>query len=195
MPRLPDDGDVEVFQEDAEQLLQTSERSARRLFSGFKDFAFSGNILEIAFGLILASAFTALTTSFVSDIILPPLSVILPLNRNLDEKFAVLQRGPSYDELDGYTTLAQAQEDGAVVLAYGVFVNKVFEFLGMGLALYGLAVLYESLSHDPIIKHTVKCRYCKKPVNVKALRCINCTSWLDGREEKDPSQQAFVRRQ
>jgi large conductance mechanosensitive channel len=45
--------------------------------------------------------------------------VILPLNRNLDEKFAVLQRGPNYDELDGYTTLAMAQEDGAVVLAYG----------------------------------------------------------------------------
>lgn len=67
----------------------------------------------------LASAFTALTTSFVSDIILPPLSVILPLNRNLDEKFAVLQAGPNFAELDGYTTLAQAQEDGAVVLAYG----------------------------------------------------------------------------
>lgn len=48
-----------------------------------------------------------------------------------------------------------------------LFLNHVFEFLGMGLALYGLAILYESLSHDPIIKHTVKCRYCKKPVNVR----------------------------
>lgn len=37
----------------------------------------------------------------------------------MDEKFAVLKAGPSYDELDGYTTLAQAQLDGAVVLAYG----------------------------------------------------------------------------
>jgi large conductance mechanosensitive channel len=55
----------------------------------------------------------------VSDILLPPLSVILPLNRNLDEKFAVLQSGPNYDELSGYTTLDQAQNDGAVVLAYG----------------------------------------------------------------------------
>ncbi|KAK6192988.1 hypothetical protein LQW54_012912 [Pestalotiopsis sp. IQ-011] len=192
MPRLPDD---EAFQEDAEEFMQTGERHAKRLFSGFKDFAFSGNILEIAFGLILASAFTALTTSFVSDIILPPLSVILPLNRNLDEKFAVLQAGPNFAELDGYTTLAQAQEDGAVVLAYGLFLNHVFEFLGMGLALYGLAIMYESLSHDPIIKHTVKCRYCKKPVNVRSIRCVNCTSWLDGREEKSRAQQEYVARQ
>lgn len=45
--------------------------------------------------------------------------MILPLQRNLDEKFAVLRRGPNYDELDGYNTLAQAQEDGAVVLGWG----------------------------------------------------------------------------
>jgi large conductance mechanosensitive channel len=45
--------------------------------------------------------------------------VILPLRRNLDEKFAVLRAGPNYDELDGYTTLQQAQEDGAVVLGWG----------------------------------------------------------------------------
>jgi large conductance mechanosensitive channel len=67
----------------------------------------------------LASAFTAVTTSFVSDILLPPLSVILPLKRNMDEKFAVLHPGLNYDRLRGYTTLDQAQNDGAVVMAYG----------------------------------------------------------------------------
>lgn len=65
----------------------------------------------------LASMFTAVMTSFVSDIILPPLSVLLPLNKNLDEKFAVLQGGPNADE--GYNTVKAAQEDGAVVMAYG----------------------------------------------------------------------------
>lgn len=58
--------------------------------------------------------------------------------------------------------------------------------MGIGLALYGLAGMYQWLSHDPIIKHTVKCRYCRKRVNEKAKRCINCTSWLDGREEMQP---------
>lgn len=57
-------------------------------------------------------------TSFVSDIILPPLSVILPLNANLDFKFAVLQAGPHYREWGGYNTIDQAQDDGAVIMAY-----------------------------------------------------------------------------
>lgn len=57
--------------------------------------------------------------SFVNDILLPPISVLLPLNRNLGEKFAVLKAGPSYEETGGYTTLAQAVDDGAVVMGYG----------------------------------------------------------------------------
>lgn len=115
----------------------------------------------------LAAAFTNVVTSFVSDIILPPLSVILPLNANLDLKFAVLQAGPHYREWGGYNTIDQAQDDGAVVMAYGVFLNKTINFVGLGMALYGLASLYEYFSRDPIIKHTVKCRYCKKRINEK----------------------------
>lgn len=73
----------------------------------------------------LATAFTALTTSLVSDILLPPLSVILPLRRNMNEKFAVLRPGPNYNDLDGYNTLDQAQDDGAIVLAYGYDESKL----------------------------------------------------------------------
>lgn len=50
---------------------------------------------------------------------MPPISVILPLNKNMEEKFAVLQKGPNYNATSGYNTLHQAQDDGAVVLAYG----------------------------------------------------------------------------
>jgi large conductance mechanosensitive channel len=112
MPRLPDDSDED------HDLLDESRRRARRVLHGFIDFAFQGNVLEIAFGLILASMFTALVTSFVTDILLPPLSVLLPLNKNLEEKFAVLRPGLSKPD-DGYNTLKQAQEDGATVMAYG----------------------------------------------------------------------------
>jgi large conductance mechanosensitive channel len=112
MPRLADDSDSEE-----PDLLDESRRRAHRLLRGFIDFAFQGNVLEIAFGLILASMFTALVTSFVSDILLPPLSVLLPLNKNLEEKFAVLRAGDGGD--GGYNTLKQAQDDGAVVMAYG----------------------------------------------------------------------------
>lgn len=110
----------------------------------------------------------------MSDIILPPLSVLLPLNANLDLKFAVLQAGPSYADLPrGYRTIDQAQADGAVVMAYGVFLNKTLNFVGLGSALYALAGLYQYLSKDPIIKHMVKCRYCRKRINEKV-------SWVEG---------------
>lgn len=67
----------------------------------------------------LASVFTDLVKSFVSDILMPPISIILPLRRNIEEKFAVLRLGNNYNATTGYNTLRQAQEDGAVVMAYG----------------------------------------------------------------------------
>lgn len=127
MPRIgsyPSDPDSDLDPEDSfhtpserDRLLNASRRRASRILHGFIDFAFQGNVLEIAFGLILASMFTALVTSLVSDILLPPLSVLLPLNKNLEEKFAVLRAGDN--GRGGYNTLKQAQEDGAVVMAYG----------------------------------------------------------------------------
>ncbi|KAH6632647.1 large-conductance mechanosensitive channel [Chaetomium tenue] len=177
MPRLADESDEE------HDLLDQGRRRARRILHGFIDFAFQGNVLEIAFGLIIASMFTALITSLVSDIMLPPLSVLLPLNKNLEEKFAVLQAGPHRPAEGGYNTLKQAQDDGAVVMAYGFFLNRLLNFMGVGCSLYGLAALYQYFSQDPIIKHTVKCKYCRKRINEKALRCVNCSSWQDGRED------------
>jgi large conductance mechanosensitive channel len=120
-PQLGDNPPYRDEENDDEErdLLDEGRRRAGRILGGFIDFAFQGNVLEIAFGLILASMFTAVVTSFVSDILLPPLSVLLPLNKNLEEKFAVLRAGPNEPSDGGYNTLKQAQEDGAVVMAYG----------------------------------------------------------------------------
>lgn len=145
----------------------------------------------------LASIFTDLVKSFVSDILMPPISVILPLRRNIEEKFAVLRLGNNYNATTGYNTLRQAQEDGAVVMAYGYvgkpeerkdkgngengeamaanpwahpcssFIYQVVSFIMVGVALYSLAHLYTLLSTDPIIKHMKKCKYCKQRINEK----------------------------
>ncbi|KAK3939785.1 large-conductance mechanosensitive channel [Diplogelasinospora grovesii] len=181
-PRL---GDYGMAVDADEHLLQEGRRKARRFLDGFTDFAFQGNVLEIAFGMILASMFTAVVTSLVSDVLLPPLSVLLPLNKNLEEKFAVLRGGANHNPDVGYNTLKQAQDDGAVVMAYGFFLNRFLNFAGVGLSLYALAALYQYFSHDTtLLKHMVKCKYCRKRINEKSLRCVNCTSWQDGREER-----------
>ncbi|KAH8592810.1 large-conductance mechanosensitive channel [Bisporella sp. PMI_857] len=161
-------------------------RKAKRLWHGFSSFALQDNVLEVAVGLIIASAFTSLVTSFVSEILLPPLSLLPFINRNMEEKFAILRIGQGYHHngTHGYNTLEQALADGAVVLAYGTFLNKVFNFMGVGMALYTVASVYEWCSNDSIIKCTVKCKYCKKRISEKALRCVNCTSWMDGREDR-----------
>jgi len=160
---------------ESDSLLGRGQRKVRRIWDGFVDFAFQGNILQIAFGLILASVFTDLVKSFVGDILMPPISVILPLKRNIEEKFAVLRTGNNYNETTGYNTLKQAQEDGAVVMAYGSFIYQVVSFVMIGLALYALAHLYTLMSTDPIIKHTKKCKYCKQRINEK-VKCFDTLS-------------------
>lgn len=152
MPRLDDAGQTLL---QAEQGLV---RPFRSFWQGFCDWALKDNVLEVALGLIIASAFTAVVTSFVQDIILPIVSLLPFIRANFDEWFAVLRNG----ELGGpYNTLDQAVSDGAVVMAYGVFLNKTFSLLGMGLSLYAVARLYGWAAHDDIVKRQVKCRYCK----------------------------------
>jgi large conductance mechanosensitive channel len=147
------------------------------------------------------------------------------MSRNLEEKFLVLRKGAHYKDAGGYNTRNQAMEDGAVILTYGyvshsrvsliditterprrAFLDHVVSFIGIGVTLYFLANLYGYVSHESIIRHTVKCTYCRKEISAKvryrlttddcqsrlnpyfqAKRCPMCTSWLDGREEKDTS--------
>ena len=60
-----------------------------------------------------------MVNSLVSDLLLPPISLLPFLERNLPEKFVVLRKGPNYDIYGGYNTLKQAADDGAVTLSYG----------------------------------------------------------------------------
>ncbi|KAH0341876.1 putative large-conductance mechanosensitive channel, partial [Aureobasidium melanogenum] len=167
-------------------LLPTTDSSRKALSStwnDFCDFALRDNVLEVAVGLILAAAFSTVVSSFVSDILLPPISLLPFLSRNLDERFATLKHGQN--KTMGYNTVQQALEDGAVVMAYGTFLNKLFKFLGIGIALYAIVKAYIYCSHDEgIIKHEKKCQYCRKKISMKAKRCFNCTSWQDGREDR-----------
>jgi large conductance mechanosensitive channel len=96
-----------------------------------------------------------------------------------------LKHGPHYNRTisTGYNTIAQALDDGAIVFAYGKFLDKLVRFFVVALALWVIAVSYSRVAGDNIVKKQVKCKYCRKWISEKAKRCVNCTSWLDGREE------------
>ncbi|KIW02161.1 large conductance mechanosensitive channel protein [Verruconis gallopava] len=154
---------------------------AKSLWEAFSNFALRDNVLEVAVGLIFASAFTAVANSLVTDIILPIISLLPFISRNLDERFTILRQGHHANQV--YNTVQQALDDGAVVWAWGNFVDKVLRFLVLAVALFLIAKTYSWAASDNIIKRQVKCKYCRKYISEKAQRCVNCTSWQDGREE------------
>lgn len=103
----------------------------------------------------------------------------------MDQKFAVLSKGPNFAS-EGYNTLHQAREDGALVLAYGyvahpvemfvvicrdflppdrAFIETVMNFLGVSLTLYAAGHVYMFVFHNKIIKPTVRCPYCKQYIS------------------------------
>ncbi|KAJ5457874.1 hypothetical protein N7475_009262 [Penicillium sp. IBT 31633x] len=176
--------------ESTEMLLRTGQKAqeqVRHAWEGFVNFAARDNVLEVALGLIIANAFTKVVTSFVSDLVLPIVSLLPFLNRNMDEKFAVLSKGPNFNFENGYNTLRQAREDGALVLAYGAFIETLLNFLGVSLTLYAVGHLYMLIFQNKIIKPTVRCPYCKQFIGEAATRCRHCSSWQDGREDEPQS--------
>ncbi|PZC91036.1 MscL, Large-conductance mechanosensitive channel [Pyrenophora tritici-repentis] len=153
MPRL--DETTQQTLRDAEQGIRRTTASA---WESFSNFALRDNVLEVAVGLILASSFTACANALVSDIILPIISLLPFLSRTLDTKFVLLRHGPNSNSTisAGYNTPAQAVDDGAVVLAYGHFLDKIVRFAIVALALWVIANVYGRFSGDSIVKRQVK---------------------------------------
>ena len=170
-PQLPTGDDVPLLRDEAtSERLQSTRNRIASAWDSFIDFAFRDNVLEVAVGLIVASAFTAVVNSFVTDILLPVISLLPFIARNLDEKFLVLKHGDSKRET--YNTKKQALNDGAVVWAWGNFLDKCIRLLMIALALFVIAKVYEWTSGDKVIKKQIKCKYCRKKISEKVQpRC------------------------
>jgi large conductance mechanosensitive channel len=91
----------------------------------FREFAIKGNVLDMAVGIIIGAAFGAIVSSLVSDVIMPPLGVLLG-GVDFSDEFFLLKSG---DPAGPYATLAAAREAGAATLNWGVFLNAVISFL------------------------------------------------------------------
>src|SRR5512143_3877322 len=87
----------------------------------FRDFAMKGNVLDMAIGIIIGVAFGKIISSFVADIMMPPLGLLMG-KVDFTNWFVTLSGG-------SYATLAQAREAGAVTLNYGTFLNTVIDFV------------------------------------------------------------------
>src|SRR5271170_5906187 len=95
------------------------------------DFLGRDNVLEVALGLIIGGAFTGVVTSLVSDIILPPISLVTDSSKNLVNYFIVLRPGETPDAV--YNTVQQAAEDGQDSLIWMLIVQERYSWLGVTL--------------------------------------------------------------
>ncbi|TGY87624.1 large conductance mechanosensitive channel protein MscL [Marinicauda algicola] len=100
------------------------------MFKEFREFAMRGNVVDLAVGFILGGAFSTIVKSLVSDILMPPLGLVLG-GVDFENLFITLGEGR-------YESLAQAQEAGAATINYGLFVNNVISFVILALALFFL---------------------------------------------------------
>jgi large conductance mechanosensitive channel len=98
----------------------------------FKEFAMRGNVVDMAVGIIIGAAFGAIVGSFVADVIMPPIGLLLG-NADFANLFVVLKEGTAAGP---YASLAAAKEAGAVTLNLGVFINTVINFLIIALAVF-----------------------------------------------------------
>jgi large conductance mechanosensitive channel len=144
----------------------------------FKEFAMRGNVVDMAVGIIIGAAFGTIVKSLVSDIIMPPIGLLLG-NVDFTNLFIVLKHGA---EVTSYGSLGAAQETGAVTLNYGAFINTIVSFLIVAFAVFLLIRSLNNLKKKeeaaPAAPTTKDCPYCLSLVPIKATRCGHCTSEL-----------------
>jgi large conductance mechanosensitive channel len=138
----------------------------------FKEFAMRGNVLDMAIGIIIGAAFGKIITSFVADILMPPLGLLLG-NMDFSNLFINLS-GQSYP------TIAAAKEAGAATLNYGLFLNTIIDFLIVAFAIFLLVRQVNKLKRQPpaAAPTTKDCPFCASAIPIPAKRCPHCTSQL-----------------
>jgi large conductance mechanosensitive channel len=137
-----------------------------KIWSEFRDFAFKGNVVDLAIGVIIGSAFGKIVSAFVSDMIMPLVSLILPNGEWRNSAITLREMPP-------------AGPDGDVRLMLGDMASVLVDFLIVGLVLFAVARASNSLAklhpHEPTNR---ECPQCLEKVPYRAKRCKYCIQEL-----------------
>jgi large conductance mechanosensitive channel len=134
----------------------------------FRDFIMRGNVVDLAVGIVIGAAFGTVVTSFVNDLLMPPIGLLLG-NVDFASLFITLKGGP-------YPSIAAAKAAGAPTLNYGLFLNNVISLLIVGFAVFLLVKQVNRLKGPPPPATTRECPACIMPIALRARRCPHCTS-------------------
>jgi large conductance mechanosensitive channel len=136
----------------------------------FKEFAMKGNVLDMAIGVIIGGAFGKIVTSLVSDVLMPPLGLLLG-KVDFSSLFFNLSGTP-------HPSLASAKAAAAPTVNYGVFLQTVLDFLIIAFVIFLLVKQVNRLKTPvpPGAPTTKDCPLCLSTIPIKATKCAHCTS-------------------
>jgi len=145
----------------------------------FKEFAVKGNVVDMAVGIIIGGAFGTVVKSFVDDVMMPPLGLLVG-DIDFQDIMLVLKEGSTPAP---YETLAAAREAGAVTLNLGMFINAAVSFAIVAFAVFilvkGINRMKRAEEAAPAAPTTKACPFCASSIPLAAKRCPLCTSQLE----------------
>jgi large conductance mechanosensitive channel len=148
---------------------------AARFVQEFKEFAMKGSVVDLAVGIIIGTAFGAIVKSLVDDLIMPVVGVLLG-GVDFSNRYSVIRGGGG---LAGNETVDAARATGAVVVAYGRFLNNILTFVIVALAVFFLVKGINRMrrkSKDEPLPTTRACPECTSMIAKAARRCPSCTA-------------------
>lgn len=151
----------------------------KKLFEDFKKFAFKGNVLDMAVGVMIASAFGKIVTSLVNDMFMPLVSLVTG-GVDIKNLFAVLGEGT-------FETVEAAKEAGVATLNYGMFLQNIIDFLLIAVCVFIFVKVVNGLKKkepEPAPAPAPRlCPFCRQEVAADATKCHHCTSDLPAEEK------------
>ena len=147
------------------------------MLKDFKEFAMRGSVVDMAIGIVIGAAFGSIVKSFVDDVLMPPIGLLLG-NVDFSNLFITLKEGAK--AAGPYASLAAAKTAGAVTLNLGLFINTIISFLIIAFAVFLVIKGLNRMKREevaPAAEPTTKeCPFCLSTIPLKAVRCPHCTS-------------------
>jgi large conductance mechanosensitive channel len=148
------------------------------MFKEFKEFAMRGSVVDMAVGIVIGAAFGTIVKSFVDDVLMPPIGLLLG-NVDFSNLFITLKEGAK--AAGPYASLAAAKAAGAVTLNLGLFINTIISFLIVAFAVFLVIKAINRMKREEEITAeptTRDCPFCFTTIPIQATRCPHCTSPL-----------------
>ncbi|KAG0027547.1 hypothetical protein BGZ82_008936 [Podila clonocystis] len=146
------------------------------IFADYRKFLDRGNVIDLAVAVVIGAAFTGIVDSLVKDIISPIVS--LASGKALEENFVILRKDGNFSNPD-YSTRAAVKASNALSWNYGNFIQTVINFFIISACVFAIVKLYQMGRNTKVAVTEKQCTYCFGSIELLAVRCSKCTSWLD----------------